>query len=267
MWLATYTLNNGGDKMRLKDKVAVITGAGSGLGRGTARIFAKEGAKVVVADLNFDSAKETCNQINMEGNEAIAVRVDVSNPDDVQEMFNRALEHFGKVDILFNNAGVPMSSLQIEEVSDELFDRIMNVNVKGVFLGCKYVAPIFKKQGSGGVIINTASIAALRPRPGQNVYAASKSAVITLTKSLAVEMAHEKVRVVAINPVAADTPMLQGFIGDRDEQEARKTYTASIPLGRMAQPEDIAYAAVYLASEEASLVTGTVLDVDGGRGV
>jgi 3-oxoacyl-[acyl-carrier protein] reductase len=256
-----------GKKMRLKEKVAVITGAGSGIGRGTAIMFAKHGAKVVVADIHLEAAQETCKMIEENGGDAIPVQVDVSIALDVRNMYKATLEHFGKLDILYNNAGVPMSANNIEDVSEEMFDRIFDVNVKGVFLGCKYAVPIFKEQKTGGVIINTASISAYRPRGGQNAYAASKSAVITLTKSLALELASDQVRVVGINPVAADTPMLAGFIGDRDEEEARKTYIASIPLGRMAQPEDIAYAALYLASNEASLVTGTILDVDGGRGI
>lgn len=252
---------------KLAGKVAVITGAGSGIGRGTAVVFAKEGCKIVVADINLASAQETCALIKEKGGDCLAVKVDVSNAQEVQNMFGETVKVFGQLNILFNNAGVPQSSHKIEDVSEEMFDRIVNVNVKGVFLGCKYAVPIFKQQGKGGVIINTASIAAPRPRSGQNIYAASKGMVVTLTRALANELAEFRVRVVAINPVAVDTPMIYGFIGDRDEQEARKSFIASIPLGRLAQPEDIAYAALYLASDEASLVTGTILDVDGGRGL
>jgi 3-oxoacyl-[acyl-carrier protein] reductase len=253
--------------MKLKDKVAVITGAGSGIGRETALVFAEQGAKIVVADLNLEAAQETCEMINKSRGASIPVKVNVSNADEVQSMYETTLKQFDKLDIVFNNAGVPMSPHNIEDITEEVFDRIFNVNVKGVIWGCKYAVPIFKKQQTGGVIINTASIAASRPRAGQNVYAASKSAVVTLTKSFAMELASYQIRVVGINPVAVETPMLAGFIGNRDEQEARKSFISSIPLGRMAQPKDIAYAALYLASDEASLVTGTILDVDGGRGI
>jgi 3-oxoacyl-[acyl-carrier protein] reductase len=253
--------------MKLKDKVAVITGAGSGIGRETALVFAEQGAKIVVADLNLEAAQETCEIINKSGGASIPVEVNVSKADEVQSMYATTLEQFDKLDIVYNNAGVPMSPHNIEEINEEVIDRIFNVNVKGVIWGCKYAVPIFKKQHTGGVIINTASIAASRPRAGQNVYAASKSAVVTLTKSFAMELASYQIRVVGINPVAVETPMLAGFIGNRDEQEARKSFISSIPLGRMAQPKDIAYAALYLASDEASLVTGTILDVDGGRGI
>ncbi|MEB3101839.1 glucose 1-dehydrogenase [Ferviditalea candida] len=253
--------------MRLKDKVAVITGAGSGIGRKTAILFAEHGAKVTAADVNLETAEETCSMIKEQGGQCIAVKTDVSNARDIQEMLNTTLNAFGKLDILYNNAGIPMIAQSIEDVTEELFDRIMDVNVKGVFLGCKYAVPIFKMQGTGGVIISTASSAVSRPRPGQNIYAASKGTIVTLTRALAAELAEHQIRVAAINPVAVDTPMFYGFIGDRDEQEARASFKSTIPLGRMAQPEDIAYAALYLASDEASLVTGAIMDVDGGRGV
>lgn len=252
---------------RLAGKVAVITGAGSGIGRGTACLFAREGCRVVVADLNLAAAQETCSLIQKDGGKCLAVKADVSKAADVQAMFAETVKEFGQLDILFNNAGVPQTNQKIEDYPEELFDRVVNVNIRGVFLGCKYAVPIFKKQGRGGVIINTASIAASRPRPGQNIYAASKGMVVTLTRALAGELAEDRIRVVAINPVAVDTPMFFGFIGDRDEAEARRSFKASIPLGRFAQPEDIANAALYLASDEASLVTGTILDVDGGRGI
>ena len=252
---------------RLVGKVAVITGAGSGIGRGTAMVFAREGCSVVVADINYEAALETCALIDQNGGKSLAVKVDVTKAQEIQDMFAGTLKTFGKLNILFNNAGIPQTSHNIEDYTEEMFDQVVNVNVKGVFLGCKYAVPIFKQQGKGGVIINTASIAASRPRPGQNIYAASKGMVVTLTRALANELAEVRIRVVAINPVAVDTPMFYGFIGDRDESEARKSFVASIPLGRFAQPEDIAYAALYLASDESSLVTGSILDVDGGRGI
>lgn len=252
---------------RLEGKVAVITGAGSGIGRAAAIRFAKEGAGVVAADINLAAAQETCALVERAGGKAVAAKADVSKSPDVKAMLDMAVDRFGRLDILFNNAGLPQTNQKIQDYPEELFDRIVGVNIKGVFLGCKHAIPIFERQGWGGVIINTASIAASRPRPGQNIYAASKGMVVTLTRALAGELAPMRVRVVAINPVAVDTPMFFGFIGDRDEAEARKAFTESIPLGRFAQPEDIANAALYLASDEASLVTGTILDVDGGRGV
>ncbi|MCZ8511517.1 SDR family oxidoreductase [Paenibacillus filicis] len=253
--------------MKLRDRVAVITGAGSGIGRSTAHLFAEQGAKVVIADLKLEAAQETCEMIRKSGGECFPVQVNVSKADEVQRMYEETLRQFGKLDIVYNNAGVPLSPHNIEDITEEIFDHIFNVNVKGVIWGCKYAVPIFKMQKSGGVIINTASISASRPRAGQNVYAASKSAVVTLTKSLAMELADYQIRVVAINPVAVNTPMLKGFIGERDEQEAKKMYISSIPLGRLAEPKDIANAALYLASDDASLVTGSILDVDGGRGI
>ncbi|AJY76768.1 glucose 1-dehydrogenase [Paenibacillus beijingensis] len=253
--------------MRLQEKVAVITGAGSGIGRSTSVLFAQQGAKVAVADVNSQAAEETVGIIREAGGEAVPVRVDVSKEDSVKEMFNTAVQHFGKLDIVFNNAGVPMTPHPIEEITEELYDRIFNVNVKGVIFGCKHAVPFFKKQGYGGVIINTASTVASSPKPGLNVYAASKNAVITLTKSFALDLADSQIRVVGISPAAVDSPMFAGFIGDRDEAEAKKSYISTIPLGRLVQPDDIANAALYLASDEASLVTGIVLNVCGGRSV
>ncbi len=181
-------------------------------------------------------------------------------------MVKPAVDRFGRLDVLFNNAGLPQAFGQFEDSTDDLFDRIMNVNVKGVFLGCRAAIPLMKAQG-GGVILNTASTAGIRPRPGLAVYNASKAAVISLTKTLALELAPHHIRVVSICPVATDTPMLPGFIGAADEAEARKRFVATIPWGRLNLPEDIARAAVFLASPEAEMVTGTAFEVDGGRDI
>jgi 3-oxoacyl-[acyl-carrier protein] reductase len=257
--------------MKLKDRVALITGAGSGIGRASAVMFAQEGAKVVIVDLNQTGAEETVSLIKGNRGEALAIQADVTQAADVERMIQTTAAQFGKLDILFNNAGVPMSFTPIEDLKEDLWDRIMAVNVKGIFLGAKYAVPLMKKQGVG-VIINTASISGVRCRPGLSAYSASKGAAIILTKSLAIELASFKIRVNCINPVAAETPMLAKFIHDKGQEyekfeEGRQRFISTVPLGRLAEPDDIAYAALYLASDEASLVTGIALDVDGGRGI
>ena len=249
--------------MRLSDKVALITGSGSGMGRASAFLFAEEGAKIVVVDIDEGAAQNTVGSIKEKGGDACAIRADVSNAADVAGMIKMAVDTFGRLDILFNNAGYPMVPTPLENVEEELWDKIMGINVKGIFLACKYAIPIMKQQGGGG-IINTASISGVRPRPGQSPYAASKAAVILLTKALAVEFAPYNVRVNCINPTATETPMLPKLGAT---EQARKGIISTIPLGRMAQPIDIAYAALYLASQESSMVTGISLDVDGGRGI
>jgi 3-oxoacyl-[acyl-carrier protein] reductase len=245
---------------RLQGLVSVITGAGSGIGRASALAFAEEGARVLVADVNAEAAKETAGRIDAE-----FVRVDVTQADEVQRMIDFAVDRFGRLDVLFNNAGLPQPFTPVEDSDDELFDRIMDVNVRGVFNGCRAVVPRMKAQG-GGVILNTASTAGIRPRPGLAVYNASKAAVISLTKTLALELAPHRIRVVSICPVATDTPMLPTFMG-ADEAEGRKRFIATIPWGRLNRAEDIARAAVFLASPDAEMVTGTAFEVDGGRDV
>jgi 3-oxoacyl-[acyl-carrier protein] reductase len=254
---------------RLDGLVAVITGAGSGIGRASAVAFAAEGASVLAADLNADSAAETARQVAAGGANADSVAVDVTRADQVESMLQAAVDRFGHLDVLFNNAGLPQSFTPFEASTDELFDRIMDVNVRGVFYGCRAAIPHLKANG-GGVILNTASTAGIRPRPGLAVYNASKAAVITLTKTLAVELAPHRIRVVSICPVATDTPMLSSFIGveqGADEAEGRKRFIGTIPWGRLNRPEDIARAAVFLASSDAEMVTGTAFEVDGGRDV
>ena len=181
-------------------------------------------------------------------------------------MLQRAIDRFGKLDVLFNNAGVPQSFTPLEESSDELFQKIIDVNIRGVFNGCRAAIPHMKASG-GGVILNTASTAGIRPRPGLAIYNASKAAVISLTKTLALELAPHHIRVVSICPVATDTPMLPEFMGGKDEPEARQRFIATIPWGRLNRPEDLARAAVFLASAEADMVTGTAFEVDGGRDI
>lgn len=250
----------------LKGLVAVITGAGSGIGRASAIEFARAGAQVVAADVRAEQAADTAALIRQDGGEAESCRVDVVDRGQVEAMLALAADRFGRVDVLFNNAGLAQAFTPVEETSDDLWQRIFDVNVKGVFFGARAAIPYMKRQG-GGVILNTASTAGIRPRPGLAAYNASKGAVITLTKSLAVELAPHRIRVVAICPVATDTPMLPQFIGAQDQEEGRRRFIASIPWGRLNRPEDIARAAVFLASRDAEMVTGTAFEIDGGRDI
>lgn len=252
---------------KLDGKAALVTGAGSGFGRAMATLFAKEGAKISVVDINVAGGEETVKMIKQNGGVGQFINADVAKASDIEQMIKTTVNAYTRLDILVNNAGVPMTSTPIEEVDEKLWDKMMAVNMKAIFLGCKYAIPIMKKQG-GGVIINTASVAGVRPRPGLTPYSASKGGAILLTKALAIELAPFKIRVNSISPVAADTPMLRAFIGEsKPFEEGREAYKATVPLGRLCQSEDVAYAALYLASDEASLVTGADLRVDGGRGI
>ncbi len=251
--------------MRLQGRVAVITGAGSGIGAATAIAMAREGARIVIADINEAAAKAVVEQIEKAGGQAVAVRADVAKAADNRMIVEKALATWGKLDIFLANAGVPQFPAPIEEEDEAVFDRIFAVNVKGVWLGAKAALAVMKKQ-KRGVFLVTASTAAIRPRPGGQTYAASKGAVVTLTKSLALECAPHGVRVVAIAPVATETPMLPTFMGKKEiDAEGMARYVATVPLGRLNQPEDLANAAVFLASDEAAMITGSVLEVDGGR--
>lgn len=257
--------------MKLSNKVALITGSGSGMGRASAILFCQEGARISIVDVDRKGGEQTVELVKQKGGDAIFIQADVSKASDVERMIKATVDTYGRLDILFNNAGIPMSFTPVEEVKEELWDKIININIKGIFLGCKYAVPIMKKQG-GGVIINTASISGVRPRPGLSAYSTSKAAAIMLTKALAIELAPSKIRVNCINPVAAETPMLAKFIADggaKGEQfeTGRKRFMDTVPLGRLATPEDVAYVALFLASEKASLITGASFDVDGGRGI
>lgn len=252
---------------KFEGKVVVITGAGAGMGKAAAVLFAREGANVVVVDLKEQLALETVDFIRSEGGQAIAKICNVGKRQEMLDMADEVAKEFGTIDVMFNNAGVAMSFTKTEEVTEELVDRLLDVNLKGVFWGAQAVIPYMKKQGSG-VIITTASITGPRPRPGQNMYSASKAGAITLTKSMALELAEYGIRVVGINPVATDTGLLQDFIGrDNDYEEGRQKFLSTIPLGRLATAEDIARAALFLASDDAAMITGSFIDVDGGRGV
>lgn len=253
--------------MKLKNKAALVTGAGSGMGAAIAELFAKEGAKVSVADIDPVKGQQVVDTINQSGGAARLAVADVGREADIKQMIKATTDAYGSLDIIVNNAGMPISFMTVEDVSEELYERIMNVNLKSIYLTAKHGVPIMRKQG-GGVMINITSIAGVRPRPGFNVYSASKGGAIVLTKALAIELAGDNIRVNSVSPVAADTPMLAKFIGeDKDYEQGRKNLIATIPMGRLAKPDDIAYAALYLASEEASLVTGVNLEVDGGRGI
>lgn len=253
--------------MRLENKVAAITGSGSGIGRASAILFAKEGAKVVVADINDAGGEETVKNIQSTGGEALFIHTDVTRASDVENMIKTTLEKFGKIDILFNNAGTPQKTMPFETLEESLWDHLFETNVKSIYLTVKNAIPVMKKAG-GGVIINLASMAGLRPRPGSAAYASTKAAVLHITKALAIELAPHNIRVNGINPAAVDTPMLPKFKEDGQELDAfYKGAKASMPLGRIATPEDIANAALYLASDESSIVTGIGINVDGGRGI
>ena len=246
--------------MRLKDKTAIVTGAGSGFGKGIAMRFAKEGARVGVIDINAEAAREVASQI---GNSAFAMEADVSIDGDVSRMVQEALDLWEQLDILVNNAGTTHRNQPMTEVTEEEYERIFAVNVKSVYLGARHVVPVMKKQGFG-VILNVASTAGVRPRPGLVWYNTSKGAMMTASKAMAIELAGEKIRVNAINPVAGETGMLHLFMGE-DTPEKRAQFISSIPLGRLSLPEDMANAALFLCSDEAEMITGLCMEVDGGR--
>lgn len=252
---------------RLAGKIAVVTGAAAGFGEGIARRYCAEGASVLLADLNGEAAELIAKELREGGHDAVSAAVDVSADAAVRGAVDAAVTRWGRVDIMVNNAGIAQAPTAIEDATDELFHKLVAVNMYGVFAGCRAVVPVMKARG-GGVIINTASTAAVRPRPLLNVYNASKAFVLNLTKTLALELAPHQIRVNAINPVMGDTGMLKVFTGEEEMDNHRRAEVVStIPLGRMSTPDDIAWAAVYLASDEASLVTGHGLEVDGGRDV
>jgi len=245
---------------RLEGKTAFITGAAQGFGQGIAETFAREGARVVIADLQLDRAEAVAKAL---GAAALPLRCDVSKAADVEAAATATLAAFGRVDIVVNNAGTTHRNQPMLDVDEAEFDKVFAVNVKSIYLTAKAFVPHFRAQG-GGVIINIGSTAGIRPRPGLAWYNASKGAVNLLSKSMAVELAPDKIRVVALAPVAGETPLLAAFMGE-DTPEKRAAFRASVPLGRLSTPQDIANAALFLASDEASMITGSVLEVDGGR--
>ncbi len=244
--------------MRMNNKVAIVTGGGSGFGEGIARKFIAEGAKVLIADRDEAAAQRVASALGCE-----AIRADVTVAADVKAMVEAAVTRFGGLDILVNNAGMGHVPQPLESLSEDEFDRILAVNVKAIYLAAKEVVPRFKAQRSG-VILNIASTAGVSPRPRLAWYNASKGWVITATRAMAVELAPFGVRVVALNPVAGETPMLKTFMGE-DTPEMRAKFLSTIPIGRFSTPEDLGNAACFLCSDEASMITGVAMEVDGGR--
>jgi 3-oxoacyl-[acyl-carrier protein] reductase len=250
--------------MRLKQKAAIVTGAGSGFGEGIARRFAEEGARVVVNDVIEAAAKRVAADIARNGGTATAVVADVSKDADVARLVKSALDAYGKLDVLVNNAGTTHRNRPMLEVGEDEFDRIYAVNVKSLFLTAKHAVPVFRKAG-GGCFITIASTAGVRPRPGLTWYNGSKGAAIVTSRSMAAELGPDRIRVNVINPVIGETGMLEMFMGMPDTPDNRRKFVATIPLGRMSKPLDIANAALFLASDEAAFVTGACIEVDGGR--
>ncbi|MEO8279742.1 MAG: glucose 1-dehydrogenase [Ideonella sp.] len=252
--------------MRLKDKVAIVTGGGSGFGAGIVRKFVAEGAQVVVADINLQAALDVAASC---GAQARGLRVDVADAAAVRLMMETAELHFGHIDILVNNAGVTHLPQALEDVSEADFDRIVAINMKAIYLAMREVVPRMKANVPGyngirGVVLNMASTAGVSPRPRLSWYNASKGWVITATRANAVELAPAGIRVVALNPVAGETPLLASFMGE-DTPQMRAKFLSTIPIGRFSQPEDLGNAACFLCSDEASMITGVCMEVDGGR--
>jgi 3-oxoacyl-[acyl-carrier protein] reductase len=250
--------------MRLKSKVAIVTGAGSGFGQGIAKRFAAEGAAVVVADINEAAGAKVAKAIRDEGGSAEFVRTDVSRDADMARLVQASRQRFGAIHVFVNNAGWTHRNKPMLEVGEDEFDRVYATNVKSIYLSAKHAVPAFRAQG-GGCFVQIASTAGVRPRPGLTAYNGSKGAVIVMSRSMAAEFAPEKIRVNIINPVVGETGMTLDFMGGRDTPEIRKKFLATIPLGRFSTPLDIANAALFLASDEAEFITGACLEVDGGR--
>lgn len=247
--------------MRLEDKIALVTGAASGFGRAIAERYVAEGAKVAVIDINDDAAASVARLL---GNAATSLHCDVSKRDSVEAAIDGVMSAFGGIDIVVNNAGVSHKNQPMLDVDEQEFDRVFAINVKSIYLMSLATVPILRQRG-GGVIINVGSTAGIRPRPGLAWYNASKGAVNLVSKSMAVELAPDRIRVNCIAPVMGETALLETFMGQPDTPENRAKFIATIPWGRMSRPDDIANAAVYLASDEAEMISGTVLQVDGAR--
>ena len=246
--------------MRLEGKIAIVTGAGSGFGEGIAKKFVAEGARVLIADRDAAAGERVAASL---GAHARSLRADVTNAQDVKAMMDAAQDHFGGLHVLVNNAGVGHLPQPLEGLPEDEFDRILAVNVKAIYLAAKEVVPRFKAQ-KRGVILNIASTAGVSPRPRLAWYNASKGWVITATRAMAVELAPFGIRVNALNPVAGETPLLKTFMGE-DTPEMRAKFLSTIPIGRFSTPEDLGNAACFLCSDEASMITGVAMEVDGGR--
>ena len=248
--------------MRLKDKVAIVTGAGSGFGAGIAKRFAQEGAKVVVNDINAEGGARVAREVGGE-----YVQADVTKGADWARLVAAATAKFGKLDVVVNNAGWTHRRKPYLEVTEAEFDKVYAVNVKSIYLSALHAVPVFRRQG-GGCFVNIASTAGLRPRPGLTVYNSSKGAVILMSKSMAAEFGPDKIRVNCVNPVfSPDTALSADFAGGAVTEEAKKAFLATIPLGRFSTPLDVANACLYLASDEANFISGVCIEVDGARSV
>ncbi len=248
--------------MRLRDKAAVVTGAGGGFGEGIARRFAAEGARVVVADIDVAAARRVAASI---GQGAVAIAGDVSREADMRAMVGAAVDRFGGLDVLVNNAGTTHRNQPMLDVDEATFDRVFAVNVKSLYWAMQAAVPVFRRQGRGGSVINISSTAGIRPRPGLVWYNGTKGAMNTMTQCMAIELAPDNIRVNAICPVLGATGLTELFMGQPDNPEVRQKFMGSIPLGRMSHPSDIANACVWLAEDATSFITGVLLPVDGGR--
>jgi 3-oxoacyl-[acyl-carrier protein] reductase len=249
--------------MRLNGKIALVTGAASGYGAEIARRFVREGAKVVLLDLNAEGAKKVASEA---GEGAIAVAGDVTRRSDLDAAVKVATEKFGRLDVVVNNAGWSYRNKPLLELTEQEFDKVFNVNVKSIFHMMNAVVPLMRRQ-CGGCVINIGSTGGIRPRPGLTWYNATKAAVNLVSKSLAVELAPDKIRVNCIAPVMGETGLLEAFMGKEDTPGNREKFVATVPLGRLSKPSDIATACVYLADDESAFLTGVVLPIDGGRTV
>lgn len=247
----------------LAHKIAIVTGAGSGFGAAIARAYVAAGAKVVLADLRLDAAQAVAAEL---GDNALALACDVSRADDVQAMVRQCVERFGVPDVVVNNAGTTHRNQSMLEVDEATFDRVFAVNVKSIYHMARAVVPLMKERKEG-VILNVGSVGGIRPRPGLTWYNSSKGAVKVMTKSMAVELAPDGIRVNLISPVMAPTGLLQDFMGVADTAENRARFVSTIPLGRMCDPVDVANVALFLASPQARFLTGVEMPVDGGRSI
>jgi 3-oxoacyl-[acyl-carrier protein] reductase len=250
--------------MRLAGKVAIVTGAGSGFGAGIAQTFAREGARVVVADIHEEHGRAVVEQIRQAGGQAYFVAANVADGASVEAMLRATLDTYGELHCVVNNAGTTHRNKPLLEITEQEFDKVFNVNVKSIYWTARHMVPYFRQHG-GGCFVNIASTAAIRPRPGLVWYNSTKGAVVTASKAMAAELGKDNIRVNCVNPVIGATGLVEDFMGMPDTPANRERFLAGIPMGRFSTPQDIANAALYFASDEAAFVTGACLEVDGGR--
>jgi 3-oxoacyl-[acyl-carrier protein] reductase len=249
---------------RLDGQAAIVTGGGSGFGEGIAKRFSQEGAKVVIADIDAENGQRVADEINSAGGEALFVATDVADSGANKAMVQACRDSYGAVNAFVANAAIGMSPCPLAETEDDFFDKIFRINVRSVFLGAKAVVPVMQAQGGGSIIV-TVSTAALRPRPNIAAYNATKGALVPLCRALALEVAGDNIRVNGLCPVAGETAMLPDFLGNADPVEGRKAFISTVPMGRLSEPEDIANAALFFADNDSAFITGTMLEIDGGR--